>query len=251
MPEKPFRAIFDTDLTPVRAKDIAAKIRSTAPTTSSDPDEIQGDAVEMSTMQYAEALASFKPLLDYAHELDNKQQREPRGPGRPREHTAFPALLVWIIKPHCRSERATIKELKDTANWKRVEDAAVAAWPDHPALALPQKPTSRGQYRRFAQRILADNPAELENLCSHIRRTASPGSPLPGDARPQRRLPHQTEPSPHRVLRRDVPAQPSAPAAQASASTRTANRSTSSTPTPTTTTPTTKKTPARGATRST
>ena len=173
MPEKPFRAIFDTDLTPVRAKDIAAKIRSTAPATSSDPDEIQGEAVEMSTTQYAEALASFKPLLDYAHELDNKQRREPRGPGRPREHTAFAPLLVWTMKPHCRSERAAIKELKDIANWKRVKDAAVAAWPDHPALPLLEKPVSRGQYRRFAQRILADNPAELENLCSHVRRTAA------------------------------------------------------------------------------
>ena len=142
MPEQPFRAIFGTDLAPVRAKDIAAKVRSTAPAASSDPDEIQGEAVEMSTTQYAEALASFKPLLDYAHELDNKQRREPRGPGRPREHTAFAALLVWILKPHCRSERATIKELKDPANWKRVKDAAVAAWPDHPALRCRRNPSA-------------------------------------------------------------------------------------------------------------
>ena len=144
MPEHPFRAIFGTDLAPVRAKDIAAKIRATAPA-AGDPNEVQGEPVELSTMQYAEALASFKPLLDYAHKLNNKQQSEPRGPGRPREHTAFPALLVWILKPHCRSERATIKELKDPANWKRVKDAAAAAWPDHPALPLPQKPISRGQ----------------------------------------------------------------------------------------------------------
>ena len=164
MPEHPFRAIFGTDLAPVRAKDIAAKIRATDPATSSDPAKVQGKEVELSTMQHAEALASFKPLLDYAHELDNKQQqRGPRGPGRPREHTAFAALLVWILKPHCRSERATIKELKDPANWKRVKDAAAAAWPDHPALPLPEKPISRSQSRRFAQRILADNPAELEN----------------------------------------------------------------------------------------
>ena len=197
MPEKPFRAIFDTDLTPVRAKDIAAKIRSTAPATSSDPDEIQGEAVEMSTTQYAEALASFKPLLDYAHELDNKQQSEPRGPGRPREHTAFPALLVWILKPHCRSERVAIKELKDPANWKRVKDAAVAAWPDHPALPLLEKPISRGQYRRFAQRILADNPAELENLCSHVRRTAAQAGRCVGMLDPKDGS--LTKPSPRRT----------------------------------------------------
>ena len=197
MPEHPFRAIFGTDLAPVRAKDIAAKIRATDPVAVGDPAKVQGKEVELSTMQYAEALASFKPLLDYAHELDNKQQRGPRGPGRPREHTAFAALLVWILKPHCPSERATIKELKDPANWKRVKDAAAAAWPDHPALPLPEKPISRGQSRRFAQRVLADNPAELENLCSHIRRTGAQAARCVGMLDPKDGS--LTKPSTHRA----------------------------------------------------
>ena len=175
MPEHPFRAIFGPDLAAVRAKDIAAKIKATDPTPDADDSDegVQGTAVEMSTMQYAEALVSFKPLLDYAHELDQARARKARGPGRPVECTAFPVLVVWALKPQYPSERATIKELRDPANWQRLIDGAAAAWPDHPALPLPEKAPSRSQYRRFARRHLADNAKVLESLCSHVRRTAA------------------------------------------------------------------------------
>ena len=162
-PGEPVFSYDDTYARNPRSTPLSTLFPLAAPTASGD------------TLQWwlESLLPDHDTLLDYAHELDNKQQREPRGPGRPREHTAFSALLVWILKPHCPSELATVKELKDTANWERVKDAAAAAWPDHPALPLPEKPISRGQYRRFAQRILADNPTELKNLCSHVRRTAA------------------------------------------------------------------------------
>lgn len=176
MPEHPFRAIFGTDLAPVRAKDIPDKLRG-KDNGEVDPvgpaSRVKGQEVELSGMQYAEALASFKPLLDYSHELEMKYPRKSPRPGRRREHTAFGAMLVWNLKPHFPSERATIKELKDPANWERVATAAAAAWPDHPALPLPDRPISRSQYRRYSKKHLSDVPEELADLCSHTRRTSA------------------------------------------------------------------------------
>lgn len=176
MPEHPFRAIFGTDLAPVRAKDIPDKLRGSdsGEANRGDPASgVEGQEVELSTMQYAEALVSFGPLLDYCHELEQKYPRKSPGPGRPREHTALGAMLVWILKPHCVSERAAIKELKDPANWDRIKNAAAAAHPGHPALAGLDRPISRGQARRYAEKHLADMPEELANLCSRVRRTAA------------------------------------------------------------------------------
>ena len=197
MSEHPFRAIFGTDLAPVRAKDIPAKLRSSNNGSAEPASGVEGQEVELSTIQYAEALASFKPLLDYSYELEMKYPRQPPGAGRPRAHPALGALVVWILKPHCVSERATIKELKDPANLERVRTAAATAWPDHPVLPLLDSPMSRSQYRRFAQKYLADMPDELANLCSHIRRTAAQAARHMGMLDPEDGT--CSEPSPRRT----------------------------------------------------
>ena len=202
-------------------------------------------------MQYAEALASFKPLLDYAHELNNKQQSEPRGPGpAPRAHSVPGAAgvdpqtsLPQRARHHQRAQRPRQLEARQRRGRRRVArpPSAAAATETHQPRPVPQiRPADpRRQPNRARESVLV-RPAH-----------SSPGSPLRGDAQPQRRLPHQTQPPPHRVLRRDVPAQPSAPQPK-----RVRRRERRTDPPlrprrPTTTTPTTNKTPAPGATRST
>ena len=243
MPEHPFRAIFGTDLAPVRAKDIAAKIRATDPVAVGDPAKIQGKEVELSTMQYAEALASFKPLLDYAHELDNKQQRGPAA-------RAVPASTQRSRRCWCGYSNLTAAASAPPSKSSKTPPTGSAS-KTRPSPRGPTTPRCRCRRNPSAAASPADSPSgssqttrgrARESVLANIRRTGAQAARCVGMLDPK------TAPSPN-----PAPTAPRSPtsrscaavgaAARASASTRTANRSTSSTPTPTTTSPTTNKTP--------
>ncbi len=164
MPDSGYPEIFGPDLTPVRAKDLVAIAKGAmdrpgATPQDGDDDEdrgVLGEAVEMSTAQFAEAAVTFAALWEYVEWFQAEENKKPRGAGRPREHSVAQAVLVWMMKPEEMSERAIIVELRD--HWPRICAAAVAAWPDHPNRRMPDRPISRGQYRRFASRHLANDP---------------------------------------------------------------------------------------------
>ena len=169
MPDSGYPEIFGPDLTPARAKDLVAIAKGAIdrPGATHDEDDddddrgVQGEPVEMSTAQFAEAAVTFAPLWEFVEWFLHEENKKRRGPGRPREHTVAQAVLVWMVKSEEMSERAIIVELKD--HWPRVCAAAAAAWPNHPNRRMPDKPMSRGQYRRFADRHLANNPEAHEN----------------------------------------------------------------------------------------
>ena len=163
MPDSGYPEIFGPDLTPVRAKDLVAIAKGAmdrpgAPHDEDDDEDrgVLGEAVEMSTAQFAEAAVTFAALWEFVEWFQKEENNKRRGAGRPREHTVAQAVLVWMMKPEEMSERAVIVELRD--HWPRIRAAAAAAWPDHPNRRMPDQPISRGQYRRFARRHLANNP---------------------------------------------------------------------------------------------
>ncbi len=160
MPDSGYPEIFGPDLTPVRAKDLVAiaKGKMERPGAPPHDDErgVLGEAVEKTTAQFAEAAVTFAPLWEFVEWFQAEENKRPRGAGRPREHTAAQAVLVWMVKSEEMSERAVIVELKD--HWTRICAAAAAAWPNHPNRRMPDRPISRGQSRRFARRYLANDP---------------------------------------------------------------------------------------------
>lgn len=158
MPDSGYPEIFGPDLTPVRAKDLVAIAKGAMErpgATPQDDDEergVLGEAVEMSTAQFAEAAVTFAALWESVAWFLEEENKKRRGPGRPREHSVAQALLVWMMKSEEMSERAIIVELRD--HWPRICAAAAAAWPNHPNRRMPDRPISRRQYRHFASRHL-------------------------------------------------------------------------------------------------
>ena len=176
MPDSGYPEIFGPDLTPVRAKDLIAIAKGAMdrPGAAHHEDDdgrgVQGEAVEMSTAQFAEAAVTSAAMWEYAEWFEREESKKRRGPGRPREHAAAQGVLTWMMKSEEMSERATIVELKD--HWPRICAAAAAAWPDHPNRRMPDRPMSRGQSRNFANQHL--NKAEArKRLESDMMRAAA------------------------------------------------------------------------------
>ena len=176
MPDSGYPEIFGPDLTPVRAKDLVAIAKGAMdrPGAAHDEDDdgrgVRGEAVEMSTAQFAEAAVTSAALWEYAEWFEGEEGKKRRGPGRPREHAAAQGVLGWMMKSEEMSERATIVELKD--HWPRICAAAAAAWPDHPNRRMPDKPMSRGQSRNFANQHL-NKPEARKRLESDMMRAAA------------------------------------------------------------------------------
>ena len=166
MPEKPRRPTFDTDLTPVRVKDLKPVYDEEDETDSSDTKDGTGTSrkytrqQQMSFSQEGEAIASYAPIYERTEAYLERESRVTLL-GRPRECTAFDVFFAHAVRKLHRSELRAFKELRDIDNWNRFRRAAEAAFPDDETRRLSKTPISRGQYRRFMDRHILNDPEEL------------------------------------------------------------------------------------------
>lgn len=168
MPEKPRRPTFDTDLKPVRVKNL--KPVYVEDDEDQDSDQSTGSRgtnrkltrqQQMSFGQESEAIATYQGIWD---RIDDYVKRESLVTllGRPRESQAADIFVAHYLRKLYTSEMRAFKEITDRSNWQRLRQAVADAFPENESRRLSATPPNRGRYRRFMDRHILGNRDELE-----------------------------------------------------------------------------------------
>lgn len=124
MPDSGYPEIFGPDLAPVRAKDLVAIAKGAterpgAPPQEDDERGVLGEAVSMSTAQFAEAAVTFSALWEFVKWFQAEENKKSRGAGRPREHTVAQAALVWMMKSEEITASRYLRYGRGGRRWRR------------------------------------------------------------------------------------------------------------------------------------
>ena len=167
MPETPRRSTFDTDLKPVRVKDLKPvyldEDEQVDCAEGQSPNRKHTLQQQMSFNQEGEVIASFRPRFEYVDAY--KKREELRGlRGRPRKSTPYDLFFFHHFRKMYRSEMRAAKEIQDPGNWERFRRAVEEAFPDNPEWRLSEEQPNRSRYRTFMKSHILNNPEELALL---------------------------------------------------------------------------------------
>ncbi len=163
--EKPRRSVFFSGVEPVPASEVKASLddytteerrdgpSDTAGSSSGGSHNVHGEPLDLSHIELIEAHACLGLLWEYAEALE-KDTEKSRGPGRPREHKVFEAVLFEVTAGLRGNGRDIARTFSDPKTWQRLQDTVAQAWPRHPHRRLSNKPISRSQHHRFRERYL-------------------------------------------------------------------------------------------------